>query len=222
MNSVGGPVLGLVSLTGVTCNDPSSGSINVSTSGGTPHYEWLWSPGGQATPKIENLAVGVYEVMVTDETGCTGFNVFEIKEVPPERNDICFVTVDSATQMNMVEWENSDPDNASHYNIYREGSEKDNYQLIGSVPATELSIFTDSVADPTLRSWRYKLSVVDHCGNESELSDHHKTIHLTMNTGWISNTVNLLWDHYEGFDVQTYKLYREIAAAPGPCNLLLR
>jgi hypothetical protein len=81
----------------------------------------------------------------------------------------------------------------------------------------ELSRYTDSVADPMLRSWRYRLSVVDYCGNESDLSDHHKTMHLTMNLG-LEGDVNLIWDHYEGFPIDQYKI-RRYDAATGWINL---
>ena len=49
--------------------------------------------------------------------------------------------------------------------------------------AEEVEVFIDEVADPSIRSWRYKLSVVDVCGIESELSLRHKTMHLTANVG---------------------------------------
>jgi len=53
--------------------------------------------------------------------------------------------------------------------------------------------------------------VTDSCGNESELSPRHKTIHLTINEG-LSNTINLIWDHYEGFTFGTYYIYRYSAS----------
>ena len=84
---------------------------------------------------------------------------------------------------------------------------KGDYQLIASIPADEPSQYIDYVADPSIRSWRYRLSVVDMCGNESELSKPHKTMHLTMNLG-LDNVVNLIWDHYEGFPVDRYQIQR--------------
>jgi len=84
---------------------------------------------------------------------------------------------------------------------------KGEYQLIDTVSADNESVYIDEIADPTIRSWRYKLSVVDVCGNESELSLHHKTMHLTINVG-LDGAINLIWDHYEGFPVTTYKIWR--------------
>jgi len=52
------------------------------------------------------------------------------------------------------------------------------------------------------RSWRYRVTAVDECGNESKPSKPHKSIHLNVNLGVLgSDTVyNLIWDSYEGFN----------------------
>jgi len=144
---------------------------------------------------------------VTDEVECVGFAQAVVTQEPPEQNDICIVTVDTTTGKNMILWNKLELDDVSHYNIYRESSSASEYLLVGTVEASELGLYIDEIADPTVRSWRYRISVVDDCGNESELSDHHKTMHLTMNVG-LNESVNLIWDHYEGFDISTYKIYR--------------
>ena len=47
------------------------GSISVSSiNGGTPPYNYLWSPTGQTTSTITGLCSGTYSPMVTDSTGC--------------------------------------------------------------------------------------------------------------------------------------------------------
>jgi len=46
-------------------------SITATASGGVPTYGYLWSPGGETTPTISNLAPGTYSVVVTDQNGCT-------------------------------------------------------------------------------------------------------------------------------------------------------
>ena len=49
--------------------------------------------------------------------------------------------------------------------------------------------------------------IIDVCGNVSDTSDHHKTVHLTMNTG-TNEEVNLIWNIYEGYQVSDYLIYR--------------
>lgn len=46
------------------------GSITMSVSGGTPGYTYLWSPGGQTTQNLTNLAGGMYTITTTDQSGC--------------------------------------------------------------------------------------------------------------------------------------------------------
>ena len=79
--------------------------------------------------------------------------------------------------------------------------------MIDQVPYDSLSEYTDLVSDPQIRSWRYKISVVDACGTESAMSDEHKTIHLTINKG-LGTTWNLIWDNYEGFPYSTFAIER--------------
>lgn len=56
--------------------------------------------------------------------------------------------------------------------------------------------------DARTRSYRYKISAVDSCGNESDLSDNHKTIYLYF----VSN--HLHWENYEGFLFGQYRVWR--------------
>jgi hypothetical protein len=74
MGTVTGPLTGISittnAKTNVTCNGAANGTINITPSGGTPGYSYLWSDG----PTIEDrtgLAPGTYTVTVTDINGCT-------------------------------------------------------------------------------------------------------------------------------------------------------
>ncbi len=54
----------------VSCFGGSTGSINLTSSGGTPGYIYSWSPTGQTTEDINSLSAGSYTVTATDLNGC--------------------------------------------------------------------------------------------------------------------------------------------------------
>ncbi|MDP2387136.1 MAG: PKD domain-containing protein, partial [Bacteroidota bacterium] len=60
----------VASQTNVSCNGGNDGILNMTGSGGTPNYTYLWVPGGQTTSTINGLAVGTYTVDITDANGC--------------------------------------------------------------------------------------------------------------------------------------------------------
>ncbi len=54
----------------ITCFGANDGAIDLTISGGTPPYAFLWSNGVQEAA-ITNLAAGTYTVTITDNNGCT-------------------------------------------------------------------------------------------------------------------------------------------------------
>ncbi len=130
--------------------------------------------------------------------------------VPFEDEEICLATVDIETGKNLVIWEKTPGEGIEYYNIYREGTSAGVYEIIESVPFNDLSVYVDTSSRPRQRSYRYKLSAVDSCGEESQLSYYHKTILLTVNLG--VGTYNLSWDDYEyeggGFTFEKFLIYR--------------
>lgn len=130
---------------------------------------------------------------------------------PKPKPDICIVTVDSATGYNLVVWEKPANSAIESYNIYKETTTSNVYNVIGNVAYNNLSIFSDTNSSPKVKAARYKISSIDSCGFESSLSDSHKTMHLTVNLS-PDSSVNLIWDHYEGFSFGTYRIWRGTSA----------
>ncbi len=56
--------------TAVTCNGANNGSVNLTVTGGTLGYTFLWSTGA-TTEDLSGLAGGTYTVTITDAHGCT-------------------------------------------------------------------------------------------------------------------------------------------------------
>ncbi|MCB9233425.1 MAG: PKD domain-containing protein [Bacteroidia bacterium] len=67
--------------TDVFCSGGSDGSIDNTTSGGSPPYTYFWS-NGQITEDIANLPSGFYQVLVTDSLGCQDSATVVVGEPP--------------------------------------------------------------------------------------------------------------------------------------------
>jgi gliding motility-associated-like protein len=53
----------------VKCNDGEDGTIDLSITGGTQNYDYLWS-NGDVVPQISNLTAGYYTFLITDANNC--------------------------------------------------------------------------------------------------------------------------------------------------------
>ncbi|MFH1321738.1 MAG: PKD domain-containing protein [Bacteroidota bacterium] len=193
------------SATDAHCSYPD-GSATASVSGGAEPYTYTWS-NGDSSETASGLDTGMYGITITDANGCTASDSVTVSftvDIQP----ICIVTVDTASTKNIVVWEKPIVNGIDSFRVYRDIIGV--YTHIGSVPYDSLSEFVDTTSgvDPQTTSYRYKISVVDSCGNESALSDYHETVHLTVNLG-IPPAMNLIWDNYEGFGFGYYRILRD-------------
>jgi gliding motility-associated-like protein len=81
----GGGVTSTAAQTNVTCNGSCNGSASVTVTSGNAPYTYVWSPapgGGQGTSVATGLCAGTYTCTITDNTGCTGTQVFTITQPP--------------------------------------------------------------------------------------------------------------------------------------------
>ncbi|MEO0724807.1 MAG: T9SS type A sorting domain-containing protein [Bacteroidota bacterium] len=64
------------------CDEGTSGSIDLTVSGGTAPYTYLWS-NAVNTEDIDGLATGTYSVTVVDSQGCTEERAYEVEGASP-------------------------------------------------------------------------------------------------------------------------------------------
>jgi hypothetical protein len=107
----------------------------------------------------------------------------------------------------MVVWEKTPGKGTDYYNIYKLGLPNP----IGTVPFNDLSVFIDNASSPMTQAASYAITAVDSCGNESALSDYHRTILLSTSQG-VPSGVNLSWNVYEGFYYTWFYIYRGSSA----------
>lgn len=168
----------------------------------------LWQVDGQivsGSPSITIPVGNLITVSSEDFFGCRVLDTLELEVQSPFDEQICVVTTDSVSGNNLVVWEKTDGEGTEYFKVYRESIIIGEYDSIGMVPFNEISSFLDSNADPRVTSYQYKISTVDNCGNESELSDAHKTLHLTSSQG-VNGEVNLIWDNYKGIPFSTVNI----------------
>lgn len=206
INETGGPVITIDSVSLPSCA-VGPGSVYISVSGVGP-FNYNWSQ-GSTSEDLTGVGPGLYAVMVTDQgTGCSSMEYGSLPGVPPTPQEICIITVDSASGYNLVVWEKQVVGHIDYYNIYQEQTIAGVFNLVGSVPYDSLSQFVDSLANPVVRSFRYQITAVDTCGFESQPSTIHQTIHLSASLAVNMIDVNCSWNHYDGFWYGTYDVYR--------------
>ncbi len=175
-----------------TCQS-SNGTATANPIGGNGGYSYFWTGGLNISSKTTTgLAVGTYAVTVSDSILCSTSASVTIAQVTPTPK-ICLVTINETFDHNVIVWEKSDSsgpyyNNIHHFNIYREVS-TNIYKVIGSMPYDSLSEFVDPIfhvdndtntanGDPNVGAYRYKLQMVDICGDSSNLSLYHNTIYI--------------------------------------------
>jgi uncharacterized protein (TIGR02145 family) len=189
------------------CSGSTEGFVKIGISGGVPPYSYSWS-NGKNSQNILNIPSGNYSVTIKDQTNCQITESFTIQAIVPYDNEeICLATFDPQTGKNLIIWEKTPEMGIKTYKIYRETVTAGDYNLIGTTDFESPGFYIDENSNPATRSYKYKISVVDTCGNESDMSFFHKTITLQQTSG-SGGPINLMWEKYEGFEVQRYNIWR--------------
>ena len=207
VSNASGPQVTIDSVGNISCVTGPTGVITETTYGGTPPYTYMWS-NGKTTANLSGLPAGNYALTVTDNAGCIGTANATVTDAPLDSIHICMVTVDPLTNYNNLLWNPSFASaKVAMFNIYKETTTPGVFGKIGSAPASS-GLYVDTLSDARKRSWRYKITQVDSCGNESPMSEPFKTMHLTINLG-AGNSINLIWDNFQGVAFNYYIVYRD-------------
>jgi len=179
--------------------------IFIDTFGDVPAtYEWST---GSTSEDLTGVGSGTYTLTYTDQAGCENYLTVDVIDELPYQPTICLLTVDSSYTYNQVVWEKVPGEPIDAFNIYRETSNFGEFELVVSRDYALESFFMDNSASPVDRSWRYAITTVDACGNESNPSFIHKTIHTVSNTS-NGTDYTISWDDYEGISYSDIDLWR--------------
>lgn len=177
----------------------------------TLSYSWMQSSGLNDTailsptagPLTSNIS---YIVKVTDGV-LSATDTCNITIVALNTDSVCLVTVDDTSNSNLVVFEKHISGPIDYYKIYKESTVTNIWDSIGFIPSDSVGLFVDTASNPAIMSYRYRISIVDSCGNESVMSNPHTTMHLNINAG-AGTSWNLLWNAYQGVNVVKYYIWR--------------
>lgn len=195
-----------VKITNPLCNTENSGSIEFIVNEFIPPLSFLWTT-GDTIQNLNNISTGSYSIKITDGDNMITVQDFNVFLKPIFKGSrICYIT--SERESNVIHIDKGvDNYNVEKYIIYREGTSQNVFEKIGENFSIE-NYFIDSLINNRTQSFSYKVSIIDSCGNESDLSPNHNTIHLSQNRG-TSGEVNLYWTHYIGLNIPSYSIYRQ-------------
>jgi ligand-binding sensor domain-containing protein len=146
-----------------------------------------------------------YTVTVENNDGCRKTASFELKYFQPIVPQIGVVTASMLDECMIIAWEITDTNNIQKYNVYRQTG--NTYDLLSSIEYGEDGLYFDYDANYKTRSFSYKLTTTDICGNETslDLCTPHSTMHLLH----LKNDTDyqLLWTRYVGADIDSYSIY---------------
>jgi hypothetical protein len=177
---------------------------------GEPIYKW--SPSVDLSdPDIKNPTITLthdteFTLSMSIPNGCSVSKNVNVSLYAVGSPELCFVSIDNSNK-NIVYWQKQAADYIDSFFVYKETNVTNIYTKIGALSYQDNSVFMDTNSFPLIQSNRYAVSLKDKCGNETEKSTPHKTMHLAINQG-LNNSWNLIWEPYQGFEVATYYIYR--------------
>jgi gliding motility-associated-like protein len=181
--------------TNALCYNGNSGTINITPSGGTPAYTYLWS-NGAITQNLNSLGAGTYNVVVTDANGCT-YNGFSATINQPSvlivngnaTNPSCNGSMNGSIDINA-----SGGASPYSYNWSNGSGDEDIYNLMGGSYSVQV---TDANGCPADGAWIVvdppAINIISTVQPNSCVGVNNGYIHLNVSGGAAPYTI--LWNN---------------------------
>jgi hypothetical protein len=184
----------------ILCTDSCDGSVFITTSGGTPPYNWLWFPDGETTEDIINKCAGNYNVTVTDAASCSAISpTYEIEDqsvptviIRQDKYDItCFESNNGEIVLK------ADGAQPMSYSIDNGTSWQSDTLFTGLSARSYITVFKDgngcfSYGDTLLITEPLEIQITAIIANDSCYGNSNGTI--TTNIAGGTHPYNCLWD----------------------------
>ncbi|HRH63319.1 MAG TPA: PKD domain-containing protein, partial [Bacteroidia bacterium] len=188
----------------------SGGSVTLTDTVGFNNYVWSTGAGDSSITVYQS---GIYTVTGFNSLGCEVVsNPIIINNSPNLPIDICQVTVDDASNKNIIVWEKPINTGIDSFIVYKESNAAGVFLRIGTLPYAALSEFEDATSNPAVRPDRYRIAIKDACGSQTLPGNINKTMHLQVTPG-IGNARNLSWNQQEGLYFPSYIVMRKNSMA---------
>ena len=194
-------------------------AYNISSVANATYYLWTLPSGativsGDSTSSItvdyaDTAQTGNITVTPFNSCGSGAASTVFIEVDTVQSQSICIVTVDTTSTKNFLIWEKPITTSIDSFRIYREIASA--YTKIGSVSYNSVSEFIDNTngVNPNTTAYKYEISSIDSCGNESALSPFHRTMLLQVGPASPPNSYNLSWNDYVVIPVTQYVIMRD-------------
>ncbi len=147
-----------IAVTNAACFGENTGSLDLTVSGGTSPYSFLWS-NGATTEDISNLAAGTYSVVITDANGCVKNDEATVGQ-PSEALDITISSQDDIVCEGTGSVTVQATGGTAPYSYTLDGGAP---QASGTFDNLDAGTYTVSVIDANLCNDSVSVTILENC-----------------------------------------------------------
>ena len=185
-----------------TANGDRGDNFSVTYTPGDSTATFVFTEAGQVRV---NTSVKVPEAGTLWDTSSTTV----VDQVMPEAK---IVSVEGDGRYYRVNWSTNVPDMVDKVEIARETNRLGQFEVLDVVPVANAT-WCDLTSDNRIQPQRYRIRLLANNGVQtSGWSEAHNPLHVDINQTADGRSVNLMWNSYEGLDVESYVIMRGTSA----------
>ena len=185
-----------------TANGDRGDNFSVTYTPGDSTATFVFTEAGQVRV---NTSVKVPEAGTLWDTSSTTV----VDQVMPEAK---IVSVEGDGRYYRVNWSTNVPDMVDKVEIARETNRLGQFEVLDVVPVANAT-WCDLTSDNRIQPQRYRIRLLANNGVQtSGWSEAHNPLHVDINQTADGCSINLMWNTYEGLDVESYVIMRGTSA----------